>query len=81
METKGNPMQVTVRFDHDTREETAAVVERLRGYVLLQKELPSVRWLSSGFYFDTDRSPMMFLADLEREGFHFDDFKSIEFSH
>lgn len=74
-------MQVTIRFFRDTRTETAEVIDRLMGCVLLQKELPSVRYVIGGFYFDTERSPMLFLADLEREGFHFDDFDSIKFDH
>ncbi len=74
-------MQVVLRFSRDTRAETADAIDRLMGCVLLQKELPSVRYVIGGFYFDTERSPMLFLADLEQEGFHFDDFDSIKFEH
>ena len=74
-------MQVTLRFSRDTAAERAAAFDRLMGCVLLQKELPSVRLVIGGFYFDTERSPMLFLADMVREGFHFDDFDSIKFDH
>ena len=73
--------QVTLRFSRDTRAEFAEMLDRLLGCVLLQKELPSCRMVIGGFYFDTERSPMLFLGALEQEGFHFDDFDSIKFDH
>jgi hypothetical protein len=74
-------MQVTLRFSRDDRADFAAVLDRLMGCVLLQSELATARMVIGGFYFDTERSPMLFLADLEQEGFHFDDFDSIKFEH
>ena len=74
-------MKVTLRFSRGTAAERADVIDRLMGCVLLQKELPSVRFVIGGFYFDTERSPMLLLVDLEKEGFHFDDFDSIKFDH
>ena len=74
-------MKVTLRFAYDNAAERADAVDRLMGCVLLQKELPSVRFVIGGFSFVTERSPMLLLVDLEKEGFHFDDFDSIKFGH
>ena len=75
---KDTEMQVTLRI---AGRNAAPVIDRLMGCVLLVKELPSVKYLVGGFYFDTERSPMLILAALEEEGFHFDDFDCISFEH
>lgn len=70
-------MQVTLRLKNYSME----AVARLEGCVLTMKEEVTARQIVGGFYFDSDRSPMLFLAALEEEGFHFDDFYSITFEH
>ncbi len=64
-------MQVTLRFTRGTAAERADVIDRLIGCVLLQAELPSVRYVNDGFYFDTERSRMQIIEDLEYEGFEY----------
>jgi len=75
MKQEGHIMQVVLRF----RDNTTGNINRIIGSVLMQSEVDTIQYLIGGFYFDTERSPTMILAALEEDGYHFDDFESINF--
>ena len=67
-------IECALRFQ-DSRE----APDRALRVVLTEAEAKTAQFLSGGFWFKTERSPMTILADFQEAGFEFEDFESIEF--
>lgn len=67
-------MECTVRFKNPNN-----TVDSVIAGMLSEVELASVGRVIGGFYFKTDRTPLLILVALETLGIHFTDLDSIVF--
>lgn len=68
--------KVIVKFLPTNSKETR---ERFTATVLTTAETDTMGSVFRGIVFEIERSPLELLADMEQEGFEFEDFKAIEF--